>query len=100
MTGPRLKTVAAPYALIRLNGALTLAEVVSIHSEGGGFISGPITGYRCRPMHDDGTYSQGFTSVTPGVWVKPLDFIRDWSIRPSAANLAKARDRAAGDLFA
>lgn len=96
----QFKTVARPYALIRRGSDLTLAEVVSIHSEGGGFISGPITGYRCRPMNADGTYKAPFTSATPGEWVKPVHLLKDWAIRPSAENLQKARERAKDDLFA
>lgn len=95
----RLKTVARPYALIRRGTEYTLAEVVSIHSEGGGFISGPLTGYRCRPMNDDGTYKAPFDSTTPGEWIKPGNLFKDWAIRPSSDNLQKARARAKEDLF-
>lgn len=86
-----MRRVARPFALVRIDGRLTLAEVTSIASEGGFPIGGPITGYRVRPMTDEGRIIN--PSADP-VWVRPVDFIRDWAIRPSAVNLDKAIDAA------
>lgn len=106
MTGHRLnKTpryrVARPFALVKFKGALTLAEVRSIHAEGGGFISGPITGYRILPLTNEGVYQEAPVAKDDiGYWIKPIDLFKDWAIRPSAANLEKAIDAARQDIFA
>ena len=81
--------VYSPWALVRIDGKLTLFYVTSYG--GGGFhAGGPITGYRGHPSDNTGRNAQGSESV----WVHPRDFIRDWRTRPSAANLDKAIDKA------
>lgn len=82
--------VYKPWALVRIDGKLSLFYVTSIHSEGGFPIGGPITGYRGHPSDDTGRIAPGSESV----WVYPRDFIRDWRTRPSATNLDKAIDQA------
>lgn len=95
---PGASRVAKPYALVKLDGQLTLAEVVSIHSEGW---MGPLTGYRVRPLTDEGVYQNAPISKDDiGVWIKPIQLFKDWAIRPSATNLAKAIDAARQDIFA
>lgn len=103
MTGHRLNQrpryrVAKPFALVKFEGKLTLAEVRSIHSEG---LHGPLTGYRILPMSDEGVYRDAPVAKDDiGHWIKPIDLFRDWAIRPSAANLSKAIDAARQDIFA
>ena len=77
--------VFKPWALVRIDGKLTLFYVTSYHSEGGFPIGGPITGYRGHPSDDNGRIENG-----ESVWVYPRDFLKDWRTRPSTANLYKA----------
>ena len=93
--------VARPYGLAKIDGRLTLVEIVSMHAEGGGVVGGPITGYRVRPLTDEGVYVDAPVPKDDiGQWIKPIDLFKDWAIRPSAANLAKAIDAARQDIFA
>lgn len=81
--------VCDPWALVRVDGKLTLFYVTSYGSSGGGPFGGTITGYRGHPATDDGRIAPGSESI----WVYPRDFIRDWRTRPSSANLYKAIDK-------
>lgn len=78
--------VYKPWALVRINGVLTLFYITSYGSSGGGPVGGAITGYRGYPADDTGRVAPGGDSV----WVNPRDFIRDWRTRPSTVNLYKA----------
>ena len=80
--------VYSPWALVRIDGKLTLFYVTSYG--GAGFPVGSLTGYRGHPTDDTGRIAPGSESV----WVYPRDFIRDWRTRPSSVNLDKAIDKA------